>query len=457
MEISKRVQTALQRLGQNKTLRKALFVTTVAGYGLLSGNTVQAQSQTQDANGVRTSDVIPAKTPVKHYKNIVEVNSLDEIYIGQREAAVYNDLIDAVIYTQYKMNGANKTEQDQIDFINNSNYSVNTENHELQHRNFKLKNISSKLYDGSCVMKISDRIRARIMEEVLCCKAQNNYPSIMDAIQDFKTNHKDDTYASHYGEAAGERSGSVLVGLIAEDKVPEKVSQNFVRTSSFKAVKIGDQEYLANKYVSQDKKYQTYILHNTNDDVVRSPEIIAQSSVAIGTICTVDGKEIKTADGKAIKASYAGEGYNKHGGWAGYAVLAVDNVSKKTEGYTFNKAEANFDRICQEYAAAAELTTAEAKALKEFVTGMTSLNSYDLSDKEIKEIRDNYKDSSFEKEAIKIKANYEEGVALSRDKFIRDQLPHLVEVTPPSVLSFQKEAQKQMTAQKSKAAKQKGG
>ena len=200
---------------------------------------------------------------------------------------------------------------------------------------------------------------------------------------------------------------------------------------------------------------RTYILHNTNDDVVRSPEIIAQSSVAIGTICTVDGKEIKTADGKAIKASYAGEGYNKHGGWAGYAVLAVDNVSKKTEGYTFNKAEANFDRICQEYAAAAELTTAEAKALKEFVTGMTSLNSYDLSDKEIKEIRDNYKDSSFEKEAIKIKANYEEGVALSRDKFIRDQLPHLVEVTPPSVLSFQNEARKQMTAQKSKAAKQK--
>ncbi|MFR8206284.1 MAG: hypothetical protein ACLU99_08030 [Alphaproteobacteria bacterium] len=143
-----------------------------------------------------------------------ELNSLN------RQAACYNQYADAIIYTQYKMSNADKSERSLIDAVNNQNYSVSTEAHEKLHR--LLSPISQKLHDGSCILKVSDRIRVKIMEEICCLKSEKRLTSITDAIQKFKDLDRITYYSNHYGEIAGERIGSVLIAKTAEEKRRKK-------------------------------------------------------------------------------------------------------------------------------------------------------------------------------------------------------------------------------------------
>lgn len=435
MNAKERINEALKKLNSGQTVKSVIMA---GAFSTLSVGAVQAENAAQDKDTVNTSVSIANTDTAKQYHRMVSVNSLDEISIGRRPAAEYNQYLDAIIYTQYQMKDANKFERDQIEAINASNYSTNSENHENLHR--RLAPISKKVYDGSCILKISDRIRTKIMEEVCALKDEDGLPSIMDAIQKFKEKGREDFYARHYGETQGERSGSILTAMIAEDKVPEKISLGFERSNRYKAVKIGEQEYVANLYVSRDKKYQTWALHDWDDNIIKSPEILSQSPLTTGVMTTLDGKEVKMPDGKPVQAQYSGEARNNAGGWAGYANFAVDNFDGRQEGYDFSLAEKNFDGICQEYARAVNLNQTEAQALKEYVLGMKSLYSYDMSNEEIKEIRDNYKDTPMETLIAKQKNNYEESMSAARENYIKNELPHLVEVQSPAMLISQNDA-----------------
>lgn len=435
MTVKEQINRALERINRNRTVQNLIMA---GAFGAMSVGTTQAETVTQDQDTVNTSVSVTNTNAVKQYHRIVNVNSLDEIRIARRAAAEYNQYLDAIIYTQYQMEDANKFERSQIEAINASNYSVSSEDHEKLHR--RLSPISQKAYDGSCILKVSDRIRTKIMEEVCCLKDEDGLPSIMDAIQRFKEKGREDFYAGYYGENQGERSGSILTAMIAEDKVPEKINLGFERSNRYKPVKIGEQEYLASLYVSLDKKYQTWLLHDTDDNAVRSAEIAAQSPIAIGVMTTLDGKEVKMPDGKTVQAQYINEAQINTGGWAGYSNFAVDNFDGRQEGYDFSQAEKNFDGICQEYARAVGLNQAEAKALKEYVLGITALNAYDMSNKEIKEIRDNYKGTPMESLIAKQKNNFEECMSVTREKFVKDELPYLVEVQSPAMLISQNDA-----------------
>lgn len=116
-------------------------------------------------------------------------------------------------------------------------------------------------------------------------------------------------------------------------KTPEKIDLGFERSSHYKPLQINGQEYIGSLYVSRDKKYKTWALHDLNDQVVTSAEILSQSPLAIGVMTTAEGKDVKMPDGKTVRADYRCEAKNNHGGWAGYAVFKVDNfetVNKDT-------------------------------------------------------------------------------------------------------------------------------
>lgn len=438
MNAKERINEALKKLNSSQTVKNVIMA---GAFSTLSVGAVQAENTAQDKDTVNSSVSVANTDTAKQYHRMVSVNSLDEISIGRRPAAEYNQYLDAIIYTQYQMKDANKFERSQIEAINASNYSVRSENHENLHR--RLAPISKKVYDGSCILKISDRIRTKIMEEVCCLKDEDGLPSIMDAIQKFKEKGREDFYARHYGETQGERSGSILTAMIAEDKVPEKINLGFERSPQnpiYKEVDINGQKYVAWLYVSMNKKYQTWGLHDGEDHPVTQADILSQSPLKIGVMTTLDGKEVKMPDGKTVQAQYVNEAQNRFGGWAGYANFAVDNFDGRHEGYDFSQAEKNFDGICQEYARAVNLNQGEATALKEYVLGIGGLYSYDMSNEEIKEIRDNYKGTPMETLIAKQKNNYEESMSVARENYIKNELPHLVEVQSPAMLVSQNDA-----------------
>ena len=458
MDIKKRINEALNKIENNRTINRLAALgksITVGACLTLSPGTLQAQDNFQNEDSGIKKEITVTQNEAKHYHRIVNVNSLDEIRYGNRSAAEYNQYIDAFIYTQYRMNDANKSERGQIEKINADNYSVNSEKHEGLHRLFSA--ISQKTYDGTCILKVSDRIRTKIIEEICCLKAEKGLPSIMDAIQKFKELKRDEYYSCHYAETEGQRSGSILTAMIAEDKVPEKIKLGFERSNRYKPIKIGEQEYLANLYVSLDKKYQTWLLHDTEDKAVRSAEIAAQSPLAIGVMTTLVGKEVKMPDGKTVQTQYFGEATNAHGGWDGYSYFSVDNFDQRQEGFDFSRAEKNFDGICLEYAQAAGLNEQEARELQKYVSAMSHLNSYDLQDREIREIRNSYKNTPIIELIRKQKENYETTIALAREKFNKNERPYLVEVQAPSRLTSQNGAKSINTTAFYPSTKEKGG
>lgn len=437
MDAKERIDKAIKKISQNRTIKKLVMAGAISS---LSFGTLQAQ--TDDAfqdrdSGAKTENAV-SENAARQYKRTVRVNSLDEIRFANRPAAEYNSLIDAVIYTQYQMDDANKFERDQIQRINADNYSVNTEAHELLHR--KLASISQKTYNGDCIVTVSDRIRSKIMEEICALKAEEGLPSIADAIQRFKELKRDEYYSSHYGETAGERINSNLIAKIAEDRTPEKINQGFERSNAYQSVWINDREYTAWLYKSLDKKYQTWALHGADDRCVTDAAVLAQSSLTVGRLCTADGKEVKTADGKPVTAAYAGEAQNQYGGWDGYSFFKVDNFENRTQGYDFGKAKQNFAGICAEYAAAVGLNPTEAQTLRQYVSEMQHLNAYDLSDNEIGQIRENYKDISLSELIQRQKKSYEQIVSQNREEFVNTELPHLEEVSSPSARISQNDA-----------------
>lgn len=427
MDVQEKLQKLKKRLGLTAALSVAAMSASAAGQQQDSTRDTPFPINKETKINVHTENDSSRQNEVKQYCNFIEIGSLTELNSHTRQAACYNQYADAIIYNQYRMADANKFERSQIEAVNNQNYSVNTEEHEKLHR--RLSTIAQKLYDGSCILKISDRIRVKIMEEICCLKSEKRLTSIMDAIQKFQDLERNVYYSNHYGETAGKRIGSVLIAKIAEEKTPEKIELGFERTYHYKTLQINGQEYIGNLYVSCDKKYKTWALHDLNDKIVTSADILSKSPLAIGVITTADDKDVKMPDGKTVRADYLY--WNRNG----YDVFNVDNFDNRKQGYDFHRAQQNFDNICGEYAEATGLTALETQKLKEYVSSMEGLNAYDLQDSEIKDIRDNYKDVPLQTLANKQKNNYEEMINAARTRFEKEMLPHLVEVQSPSSLT----------------------
>lgn len=425
MDIQEKIKSLKKRLG----LTAALALASSVSY---AGNTQSPDNNPADTPIGQTIDQNNEKSQIKQYKRIIHINSLDEIRLGDHPAAQYNPLANAIIYTQYQMENADKFERDQIKYTNNDNYSVKNEDHELFHH--KMSSITQKLYDGSCIVTISDRIRCHIIEEICCLKAEEKLPSIADAIKRFKELKRDEYYSGHYGEADGRRIGSILIAMTAKEKTPEQIVMGFKRSDTYKVEQINGQEYIANLYTSLDNKVQTWALHDSEDRIVRSPEIVSQSKQTIGMLYTNDGKEIKLADNKTATTAYERESVNGYGGWNGYSVFKVSNFDQRTQGYDFSQAKQNFNNICQEYAEVAGLSTTEMDTLKEYVSQMSHFNTYDLQNHEIKEIKEAYKNMSLKELTEKHKKNHEQTIKKGRDDFIKNELPYLIETKSPSSL-----------------------
>lgn len=429
--------------------KQALLTGAITFMSFFPSGIVAAQNAANEKQNDQNEQV-QEKDGVKYFIDQVEVGSISEIDVGQRHNAVYNELIDAVIFTQYSMKNPTKSDQAHLDFVNNDILSPGTEGHELLHREFLP--VSTGMYDGSVITTTSDRTRARIFEEVCCLKKQKGFASIVDAIDDFRANKKHETYARHYSS----NSGNILVALAAEEKVPDQVFKGFEReVSGTKIVNIGDKDYFASLYISQDKKYKTYCLHDENDNVVSSPEIIKQSSFALGQVTTISGKPVLMPDGKQATASFYRDATNAYGGYAGYSEFKVDNFTGETQGYTHKLAKENINKVYSEYAKIAGLNSQELKALTQFVEGI-ELNN-DLSNEQIKEIKETYKGSSLEAEQQKRKTNYASEMAAAKDEFVKTALPHLKQTQSPIKMVSQNDAKSLNTTAFYTSAKTKAG
>ena len=426
MTIKDRINKALNRIQENQKVKQILNYGMISLIALSSHGKIQAADTQQDnTNAPKTENVINLDT-TKHYIRYVDINSVDELRYGQHSAAEYIDGI-GIVYTQFRMEDANRSEQNQINMVNSHNYSVETEEHENLHR--QLSNIHQKIYDGSCVLKISDQIRIQMMEEICALKAEKGYSSIQDAIDQFKNQKRDQYYSRIYGQEIGKRWCTTLIARLAEEKIPEKVALGFDRTRQYKPMQINGQDYLANLYTSRDKKYQTWMLHDSKDEFVTSPEILSQCNLPIGVLCTSDGEEVKMPDGKKAMASYAYEADNGYGGWGGYSYFAVDNADNIKQGYDFSKLDQNFKSIFEEYATTINLNNTEKETLQKYLLEETqNLNAYDMSDKEIKEVKESYHDYSLSQLQNMQKNHYK----ASLDKSIKQNMEGLTEVEAPS-------------------------
>lgn len=191
--------------------------------------------------------------------------------------------------------------------------------------------------------------------------------------QKFKDLGRITYYSNHYGEIAGERIGSVLIAKTAEEKTPEKIDLGFERSSHYKPLQINGQEYIGSLYVSRDKKYKTWALHDLNDQVVTSAEILSQSPLTIGVMTTAEGKDIKMQDGKTVRADYRCERKTTMEAGPDTLFSKLTISENRKQGYDFHTAQQNFDNICGEYANATGLTALEAQTLKEYVSSMVGL------------------------------------------------------------------------------------
>lgn len=351
--------------------------------------------------------------------------------VFENEAAVYNPSGNCIIYNYYvsdKSDNLSPQEQNLINHANSQNYSPATRRHELFHH--KIDEIISKTLNGDYILKQSDRVKVNMFAELCCNKLQKNYASIKQSIAEFQdrsTGHsKEDYYAHHYAD----NFGSALLAKSAEEKIPEKIDQAFEVFHTTKRT-IGNETYQLRLYDKPEKEQRVFMLFNKDDEncthPISDPEIIAQSQMALNTVCSYDGKPVKTAGGKTISAELKGTKDN-------FTVLAIDNVNKEIDGYSFALAEQDAEKAYREIAAQSGLSPEEYQAARNYLSSL-DLSSRDMNNAKIKDIRDNYKNTSLEKLRSATKANYETlNKQASRD-FDKKTRPGLVKI--PANSSFE--------------------
>ena len=429
MNVEERIEAIKKRQSQNKRLlSNAAKITTVSLILGASGLNTEAlaqerpqkdndpqkpdttlimnSSQLQNADAAQDTATfvwdgseLPAEdNSIKHYLHIEEIPSLDAIYNSPRPAGKYIDGI-GVVYTQYRINNPTDTERQLIDNINKQNYSASVARHEKTHA--LMADVRDKLYDGTLFTTASDRVRAEILAELICFK-EGDQKSAQETIQDFEKKHLDD-YIRNYDS----NLGSIVLALSAEEIIPETTYEIFERSESgWQEISIDSTSYCIWQYASEDGKYKTSVLHETaGDEPVVSADILAKSPVEIGILYNADGSAVLSPDGKKIHSfysSWAGDG-DKH------VLGGIPNTDKKVQGYSYTKAQENYQTYVNELWNAIDDNTSVTE--DDFEAFQTFAASQDLSgigktDEEIKEIRDTYKNMTLEQEQNKMQQRY---------------------------------------------------
>lgn len=319
------------------------------------------------------------------------------------EAAVYEPRGNCIIYNYYvsdKNDNLSPEEQSLINYANSQNCSPDTRRHELFHH--KIDNIISKTRNGDYILKQSDRVKVNMFAELCCNKQQKNYASIKQSIAEFQDrssgHSKEDYYAHHYAD----NFGSALLAKSAEERIPEKIDKGFEIFHTTERT-VNNETYQLRMYDKPEKEQRVFMLFSKDDEncahPISDPEIIAQSQMALNTVCSYDGKPVKTAGGKTISAELKGTKDN-------FAILAIDNVNKEVNGYSFALAENDAEKAYREIAAQSGLSPEEYQAARNYLSSL-DLSSQDMDNAKIKDIRDNYKNTSLEKLRLVTKANYE--------------------------------------------------
>ena len=372
MDISNKIK-ALRNKSSNNQKAKTLLMATILGTSpVLSQATPEAERDTTS-----TTITQNINSQAKQYHKIVEVSSLTAMRM--QNYAEYHPDIDAIVYNQFKVTNADKYQQRQIDNHNVMCYSPEIENHELQHRAFHLAGISTKVEDGSCILSSSDVIRAKILEELLCKKAENKNRPMSEVIADFKQDGHEEYYVGHY--LSETKNTSILSALIAEEKCPETIKKAFEQATDYKTI---DENHFAGLHISADGKYQVWEILTNRSEFARDSSLVDKSPVKIGVLLDKDGNEVKTPDGNNIKAEPI---LTRNGQYVqGYS---FPNIDKETQGYEFTKAQNNFNNLCQEYMTCAELSSEDRTALMNYInTDLAYLSQYNQSDFEIAEIKE---------------------------------------------------------------------
>ena len=334
-------------------------------------------------------DTTSTSKQIKHYLHIEEVPSLDAIYNSHRPAGKYIDGV-GIVYNQYRINNPTDAEQQLLDDINKNNYSASVADHEKTHA--LMADVRDKLYDGTLFMKVSDRVRAEILAELICFK-EGDKKSAEETIEYFKKKHLDG-YTRNYDT----NWGSIVLAKSAEEIIPETTYEIFERSGNdWQNVSIDSTSYCIWPHTSEDGKYKTTVLYKTaGDKPVVSPDILAKSPVEIGVLYNADGSAVLSPDGQKVHTFYS-----KWYGGEKYVLGGIPNTKNKVQGYSYTKAQQNYQTYLNELWNSIDGKTSVTK--KDFQTFQTFVNGLDLSnldldmsDKKVQKIRNDYQNITLE-------------------------------------------------------------
>ena len=412
--IQNKIKTLLNKSKENNQLKNALIVGTISTMGIISPTQTQANNTLSDT--LHNDTEIQKDNIISEYLNIVPISSIDEIRNGQRNAAEYNSLIDGIIYTQYSMINPTKQEALYLNSINESNRSESIKKHELLHRDFE--HILQKVHEGDYILKQSQYVTTNMMAELLCFKQENPNKSMQEIIQKFAQENRNEYYSRHYSSY---KNNSILLALSAEKTVSENINKAFTRTKDFKLVTINGTKYAADLFKTADKKYQTYFLHDIQtDNIVTDKNILAQSPIKCNLLLSADGKEVKNEKGKNVELNtypnYETETY----------IAQMENIDKESVGYSFNRANQDYEKILDELLKIAGISQEEGELAKNYIRSQNNTAHDQLYMEDIKNIKDTYKDYSLAQIQERTKKNFQESQQQRKEKFIKENMPSLV-------------------------------
>ena len=409
----------IKSLRERKTINqktKTMLMASVLGTAPVMAQTMSDAKQ----DIVSTSVTQTISSQAKQYFQIKEVPSL--AVMRRQNYAEYHSDIDAIVYNRFKVTNADKYEQKQIDAHNAMCYSTEIENHEQQHRAFHLAGISAKIEDGSCVLAPADIIRANILEELLCRKAENKNRPMSEVINNFKNDGHEQQYIDNSLSAI--KNTSILSALVAEENYPERIEKKF---NEVKTKHIDDNHY-AQLYTSDDGKYQVWELYHNDGFIVKDSTIMDKSPVKLKTLLDKNGNEVKNQEGKSIYAqAYT---YNSSSWVVGFV---IDNIDKEVQGYNFTKAKNNFNNLCQEYMDFVKLSPEDRDVLMGYInTDLEYLSQHNQNNNEIADIKEMYKGVTLEEQQKKHKENYQAKMEINRQNAQKEKIPNLIPVDSPS-------------------------
>ena len=332
-------------------------------------------------------DTTSTSKQIKHYLHIEEVPSLDAIYNNPRPAGKYIDGV-GIVYNQYRINNPTDAEQQLLDDINKNNYSASVADHEKTHA--LMADVRDKLYDGTLFMKVSDRVRAEMLAELICFK-EGDKKSAEETIEYFKKKHLDG-YTRNYDT----NWGSIVLAKSAEEIIPETTYEIFERSGNdWQNVSIDSTSYCIWPHTSEDGKYKTTVLYKTaGDKPVVSADILAKSPVEIGVLYNADGSAVLSPDGQKVHTFYSS--------WAGgekYVLGGIPNTKNKVQGYSYAKAQQNYQTYLNELWNSIDgKTSVTKKDFQDFLTFVNGLDlsRMDMSDEKTQTIRNDYQDITLE-------------------------------------------------------------